>query len=48
MVLKRSRGERVDKEQRSAFHGIIDAMSEWNRMRELGWGGPATRPGNRR
>ncbi len=38
MVLKRSQGGRVDKEHRGAFHGIVDAMSEWNRMRELGMG----------
>jgi HSP20 family protein len=28
----------VDKEQRNPFHGILDAMSEWNRMREVGMG----------
>ncbi len=28
----------MDKEQRNPFHGIVDAMSEWNRMRELGMG----------
>ena len=28
----------MDKEQRGAFHGIVDAISEWNRMREVGMG----------
>jgi HSP20 family protein len=28
----------VDKEQGNPFHGIMDAMSEWNRMREVGMG----------
>ena len=28
----------MDKEQRNPFHGILDAMSEWNRMREVGVG----------
>ena len=28
----------MDKEQRNPFHGIVDAMSEWNRMREVGMG----------
>jgi HSP20 family protein len=28
----------VDKEQRNPFHGILDAISEWNRMREVGMG----------
>jgi HSP20 family protein len=33
-----SQGGRVDKEQRNPFHGIVDAISEWNRMREVGMG----------
>ena len=28
----------MDKEQGNPFHGIMDAMSEWNRMREVGMG----------
>ncbi len=28
----------MDKEQRNPFHGIVDAISEWNRMREVGMG----------
>ncbi len=28
----------MDREQRNPFHGIVDAISEWNRMRELGSG----------
>lgn len=28
----------MDKEQRNPFHGVVDAISEWNRMRELGAG----------
>jgi HSP20 family protein len=28
----------VDKEHKRAFHGILDAISEWNRMREVGMG----------
>ncbi len=28
----------MDKEQRNPFHGILDAISEWNRMREVGSG----------
>jgi HSP20 family protein len=38
MVLERSQGGRVDKEPRNPFHGIVDAISEWNRMREVGMG----------
>jgi HSP20 family protein len=38
MVLERSQGGRVDKEHRNPFHGIVDAISEWNRMREVGMG----------
>ena len=26
------------REQRNPFHGIVDAISEWNRMREVGTG----------
>ena len=34
----------MDKERRNPFHGVVDAISEWNRMRELGSGriGPET------
>ncbi|MDQ4127707.1 MAG: Hsp20/alpha crystallin family protein [Actinomycetota bacterium] len=28
----------MDREQRNPFHGIVDAISEWNRMREVGAG----------
>jgi HSP20 family protein len=28
----------VDNERRNPFHGIVDAMSEWSRMREVGMG----------
>ncbi len=28
----------MDKEQRGPFHGIVDAISEWSRMREVGMG----------
>ena len=28
----------MEKEQRNPFHGIVDAISEWNRMREVGSG----------
>lgn len=28
----------MDREQRNPFHGIVDTISEWNRMRELGTG----------
>ena len=28
----------MDREQRNPFHGIVDAISEWNRMREVGSG----------
>jgi HSP20 family protein len=28
----------MDREHRNPFHGILDAISEWNRMRELGSG----------
>jgi HSP20 family protein len=33
-----SQGGRVAREQRNPFHGIVDAISEWNRMREVGMG----------
>ena len=38
MIPRGSQGGRVDKEQSGAFHGIVDAISEWNRMREVGIG----------
>src|SRR3712207_1892707 len=38
MILGESQGGRVDKEQRNRFHGIVDTISEWNRMREVGMG----------
>ncbi|MBA3703653.1 MAG: Hsp20/alpha crystallin family protein [Actinomycetota bacterium] len=28
----------MDKEQRNPFHGLVDSITEWNRMRELGSG----------
>jgi HSP20 family protein len=28
----------VDNERRNPFHGIVDAISEWSRMREVGMG----------
>ena len=28
----------MDREHRHPFHGIVDAISEWNRMREVGSG----------
>jgi len=36
--------ERMDREQRNPFHGLVDSINEWNRMRELGSGrvGPET------
>ena len=39
----------MDKEQRNPFHGFVDAISEWNRMREVGSGrvGPETRQEDR-
>ncbi len=35
----------MDREQSEPFHGIVDAIREWNRMREVGSGrvGPETR-----
>jgi HSP20 family protein len=38
MILGEPQGGRVGKEQRNPFHGIVDAISEWNRMREVGTG----------
>jgi HSP20 family protein len=34
----------MDRERRNPFHGLVDSISEWNRMRELGSGriGPET------
>ena len=39
----------MDNERRNPFHGVVDAISEWNRMRELGTGriGPETRQEDR-
>jgi HSP20 family protein len=28
----------MDRKQRNPFHGLVDSISEWNRMRELGSG----------
>jgi HSP20 family protein len=28
----------MDREQRNPFHGLVDSITEWNRMRELGSG----------
>ena len=28
----------MDREQRNPFHGLVDSINEWNRMRELGSG----------
>ncbi len=36
----------MDREQRNPFHGIVDAISEWNRMRELGTGRIGYEPGH--
>ena len=40
----------MDKGQRNPFHGLVDSISEWNRMRELGSGriGPETGHEDRR
>jgi HSP20 family protein len=40
----------VDSERRNPFHGLVDSISEWNRMRELGSGriGPETGHEDRR
>jgi HSP20 family protein len=39
-----SKGEKMDRERRNPFHGLVDSISEWNRMREVGSGriGPDT------
>ncbi len=39
----------MDREQSNPFHGIVDAISEWNRMREVGSGrvGPESRQEDR-
>lgn len=39
----------MDREQRDPFHGIVDAISEWSRMREVGSGrvGPEARQEDR-
>src|SRR5688500_1235306 len=40
----------MDRERRNPFHGLVDSISEWNRMRELGSGriGPETGHEDRR
>ncbi len=40
----------MDKGKRNPFHGLVDSISEWNRMRELGSGriGPETGHEDRR
>jgi HSP20 family protein len=40
----------MDRERRNPFHGLVDSISEWNRMRELGSGriGPDTGHEDRR
>jgi HSP20 family protein len=40
----------VDRERRNPFHGLVDSISEWNRMREVGSGriGPDTGHEDRR
>jgi HSP20 family protein len=38
MIPRGSQGGRVAEEHRNPFHGIVDAISEWNRMREVGMG----------
>jgi HSP20 family protein len=39
----------MDRERSDLFHGIVDSISEWNRMREVGSGrvGPETRQEDR-
>jgi HSP20 family protein len=39
----------MDREHSNLFHGIVDAISEWNRMREVGSGrvGPESRQEDR-
>jgi HSP20 family protein len=41
---KHSKGDRMDRNRRTPFHGLVDSISEWNRMREVGSGriGPET------
>ena len=34
----------MDREQSNPFHGIVDAISEWNRMREVGTGRVSPEP----
>jgi HSP20 family protein len=45
-----SKGKKVDRERRNPFHGLVDSISEWNRMREVGSGriGPDTGHEDRR
>jgi HSP20 family protein len=40
----------LDRERRNPFHGLVDSISEWNRMREVGSGriGPETGHEDRR
>ena len=40
----------MDRERRNPFHGLVDSISEWNRMREVGSGriGPETAHEDRR
>jgi HSP20 family protein len=47
---KHSKGKKMDRERRNPFHGLVDSISEWNRMRELGSGriGPETGHEDRR
>ena len=47
---KHSKVEKMDRERRNPFHGLVDSISEWNRMRELGTGriGPETGHEDRR
>ena len=33
-----SKGKKLDRERRNPFHGLVDSISEWNRMREVGSG----------
>ena len=33
-----SKGEKMERERRNPFHGLVDSISEWNRMREVGSG----------
>lgn len=37
----------MGREQRNPFHGIVDSISEWNRMRELGSGRVGYETGHR-